>query len=178
MAITIVATVGSASANSFVTEAEQIAYMAARLNASSWTTVTGSTLEETEKAALVEATREISARDFKGQRVDSTQALSFPRDWCPNPDSPVGDYYDTTVIPQRIKDATSELAFQFLKAGTSDIAGEDANQNIISRTVDVLSTEYSDPHSRTKGLARFPRVWQWIKPLLASSGITVPVVRG
>lgn len=177
MAITITATAGSASANSFVTELEQIAYMAARLNASTWTTVSGSTCTETEKAAMVEATRELSNRRWQGMRVDDTQALSWPRDTVVNPDSATLNYYSTTAIPQRIKDACCELAFQFLKLGTTDLAAEDALVGVIETHVDVIGKTL-DPHLKTTGLARFPRVWSLIAPLLASSGITTAVVRG
>lgn len=179
MTLTIVATAGSASANSFVTEAEVIAYVATRLNASSWTTVSGATCTETEKAALIESTRELSALTWKGSRVDSTQVLSWPRQWAENPDSPNGawDYYATTAIPQRVKDATCELAFQFLKAGTTDLAAADANAGVIEKTVSVLTTRWQ-PFQRPTGLARFPSVLRFIRPLLAASPGTVSVVRG
>lgn len=177
MAITITATAGSASANSFVTEAEVIAYMAARLNASTWDTVTGVDCTETEKAALVEATRELSNRNWKGLRVDDTQALSFPRQYCPNPDSSIGDWYATTVIPQRIKDACCELAFQFVKAGTTDVAAEDSKWGVSSQTVDVIGTSY-EAHMRSRGLARYPRIMALISPLLEGVGLTARVVRG
>lgn len=183
MAITIVETPGSATANSFVTEPEIIAYMATRLNASSWTSVSGSTCTEDEKKAMIEATRELSALSYKGERVDSTQALSWPREDCPNPDSPgidsiggetLGDY-PSDEIPQRVKDATCELAFQFIKSGTTDVAAIDPTQGIISKTVDVLSTTWAEPHLRAQGLARYPRVLAYIKPLLsvAANGLQV-----
>lgn len=179
MSITIVATVGSASANSFVTEAEAIAYMATRLNASTWTTVTGATCTETEKAALVESTRELSHLSWTGARVDSTQILSWPRQWAVDPDSPNGawSYYSTTAIPQRVKDACCELAFQFVKAGTTDLAAVDPNAGVIEKTVSVLTTRWQ-PFARPTGLARFPSVLRFIKPLLTSQSGIVPTVRG
>lgn len=179
MSITITATVGSASANSFVTELEQISYMATRLNASSWTSVSGTTCTEDEKKAMIEATRELSAlagRAWVGTRVDGTQALSWPRTNAVNPDT--GFYYSTTEIPQRVKDATCELAFQFLKAGTTDLAAADSAAGIKSKTVDVLSTTYLDPRERPDGLARFPRVLGWVSPLSTPTSTTFPVVRG
>jgi hypothetical protein len=178
LAITIEATAGSGSANSFVTEAEVISYMAARLNASTWTSVTGSTCTESEKKALVEATRDLSVREWLGARVDSTQSLSWPRNWAVDPDSPINFYFDADVVPQRVKDATCELAFQYLNAGTTDIAALDANIGVKVKTIDVLTTEYFEPHQRAQGLSRFPRVMAYIKPLLAGSGITTPVIRG
>ena len=184
MAITIVATAGSGTANSFVTESEVIAYMATRLNNSAWTTVTGSTCTEDEKKALIEATRELSALNYIGERVDGTQALSWPREDAQNPDSPgidsmggetLGDF-DSDEIPQRVKDATCELAFQFLKQGTADVAALDATIGVLSETVGPLSTTYADPSQRAQGLARFPRVMNYIRPLLkkgATGGLTM-----
>lgn len=181
MAITIVATVGSASANSFVTEAEQIAYMATRLNASSWTTTSGATCTETEKAAMVEATRELSAFRWLGQRVDDTQSLAWPRGWVPNPDNPVGtwNYYSTTIIPQRVKDATAELAFQFLKAGTTDVAAVDPNAGVVEKTVDVITTRWAEWGARPRAfLDRYPSVSRFIRVLLLSpTGATTRVTR-
>ena len=182
MSLTITATAGSASANSFVTEAEVIAYMATRLNASAWTTVTGATCTEDEKKALIEATREISTlagRCWIGQRTDSTQALAWPRFDAVNPDDPTQSYFDTTEIPQRVKDATCELAFQFLKAGTTDVAAADASAGIKRKQVDVLATEYLDPRERPDGLARYPRVLGYLAPLsTVASGPVFSVVRG
>ena len=181
MSLTITATAGSASANSFVTEAEVVGYMATRLNASAWTTVTGTTCTEDEKKALIEATREISVlagRAWIGRRADAVQALAWPRYMAPNPDSPTASYFGGTEIPQRVKDATCELAFQFLKAGTSDLAAGDATIGIRTKTIDVISTTYLDTVDRPDGLARFPRVLGYIAPLSQSTGTVFPVVRG
>jgi hypothetical protein len=177
VSIAIVATAGSATANSFVTESEVIAYMATRLNNSTWTSVTGSTCTEDEKKALIEATRELSALSYIGERVDGTQVLSWPRENAQNPDSPgidsmggetLGDF-DSDEIPQRVKDATCELAFQFLKSGTTDLAALDSKIGVISKTIGPISTTYANPAERAQGLARFPRVLNYIRPLLAKA---------
>ncbi len=179
MAITITATAGSASANSFVTEAEVIAYMAQRLNASAWDTVTGSTCTENEKKAMCEATIEVSSLNgWQGTRVTTTQALSWPRQNAVDPDSPSHWLFDSDVVPQRVKNATMELAFQFLNAGTTDIAALDANIGVRVKTVDVISTEWFDPGQRAQGLRRYPRVWRFIAPLMQSSGSQIDLARG
>ena len=173
MAVTIVATAGSASANSYALLTEAETFMEARLNASLWTAAT----DDSKNRALVEATRELTNLTYKGDRADTTQALAWPRSFVYNPDSPVQDYYDNTIVPQRIKDATCELAFQFIKAGTSDLAALDPTVGIVSKTVDVLSTTY-DVNRRPSGLRRFPSVWRYVKDLLLSTGPMVPVIRG
>lgn len=179
MAITITATVGSASANSYVTEAEFISLMATRLNVPAGTTVTGTTCTETEKAALIEATRELQMLPWVGTRVDTTQVLAWPREYAPKPDLPdeiaVGTdyYYLATEIPQLVKDAQIELAMEFVKAGTIDLAARDAALDVMREGLDVLETEYVPQAQRARGLARFPRVATLITPLLDDTEIGV-----
>lgn len=175
MSLEIDATVGGASANSFVSHAEFSAYMEGRLNA---TAFTGSQ-PETIRKALVEATRELSPRPWPGYRVTGTQALSWPRQWAHNPDSPVQDYYATTVIPDRIKRATYELALAFLKAGTTDVASLDTDLQIQSREVGgAIRTEFVEPYARVRGLSRYPAVMREIEPIIGRKRLGVRAVRG
>lgn len=171
MAVTIVATVGSATANAFVTRAELDTYLEARFNASA---ATGASTANRD-IAIIEATRDISVMAFQGYRVDETQALSWPRSSALNPDT--GTYYDEDVIPQRVKDATCELAMEALKAGTTDIFAQDSKQNVIQKTVGPLSTTYSDPSARTRGIARYPRVMDQLSPLLGIGSNQVRLTR-
>lgn len=177
MALVIDATPGGATANSFVTEVEQIAYMASRLNASAWTTFSGSSCTETEKAAMISATLELSMLNWEGRRATTTQVLAWPRWFAMNPDSPVGFLYSSSIVPDRVKNAACELAFQFLNAGTVDISMLDPNIGVIEKDVDVLRTRWQ-PYVRPKGLARFPSVMRFIRPLLANTGSSVAVIRG
>jgi hypothetical protein len=184
VAITIVATVGSASANSYVTEAEFIARAATRLNVPSGTTVTGSTCTETEKAALIEALRELEVLPWIAGRTDGTQALAWPRLYAENPDAPslfgsvsaTDFWYDDDAIPQRVKDAQIELAFEFIRAGTTDLAAADPNAGVIEKTVDVLTTRWQ-PHQRPTGLGRFPRIQALLGPLLRTGAGALEIVR-
>lgn len=185
MAITIVATAGETNANSFVTAAEMTTYCNARLNASAWTAA------DAQLPALVEATRDLNLPAYIGGKATVAQALMWPRVWAVDPDAssvlvdPVDPsriagsfvaYFSETAIPQRVKDATCELALQYLKAGTTDMAALDDTLGVIRETVDVLTTEYAKPGERAQGLARFPRVMALIAPLLdrtRSGGLTV-----
>lgn len=177
MALTIVATVGSASANSFATEVEFIGYAAARLNVPSGTTATGSVCTETEKKALIEATRQLTLLRWKGWRIDETQALSWPRTYVVDPDTPVasaGDttypYFADTVIPIRVKDATIEWALEFLKAGTTDIAAASPEHGLIEKKIDVLEWKWDGAASRAEGLTKYPRIGALIAPLVEAVG--------
>lgn len=184
MSLTIVATAGSATANSFVTEAEAIAYMAARLNVTGWATVAGTVCTENEKKALIEATRDLSVLAWEAMRVDTTQVLSWPRRYALDPDAPsitgITDiaqlYFDTTEIPTRLKNGTCELALQYLKAGTTDLAVADPNAGVIEKTVDVITTRWQ-PYQRPTGVARFQRVLEQIGPLLSTAAGSLDVVR-
>jgi hypothetical protein len=183
--ITITATPGSATANSFVTAAEMTAYCDARLNASIWTAA------DAQLPALVEATRDLSLLDYEAERTDDVQALSWPRQYAINPDAPTGSadptipvlidglpvYFADDEIPQRVKDATCELALQYLKLGTTDAAALPSSDGVIRERVDVLETEWADPAKRAVGLARWPRVIAFIAPLLATQGGGLDIVR-
>lgn len=172
MSVTVVETAGSATANSFVSVAEADAYLEARLNSSAWTGT------EPKKIAVIEATRELSALAYDGYRATTTQSLSWPRFAAVDPDG-TSDYvlFDDDVIPQRIKDATCELALEFLRAGTTDIAALDSVIGIIEETVGPLTTRYSEPSQRAQGLARYPRVWDLTAPLLAVGVGQVRLIR-
>lgn len=187
MAITITATPGSASANSFVTELEFIAFLAARLTVHSGATVTGSTCSETEKAALLEATRDLCLETFRGYRTDAVQVLEWPREGCPNPDAPwpaevgtsgVPEYADT-VVPNRVKRATMELALQYClaKATGLDLATPPTSEGVRRTKVDAIEKEYFEGGRSTRGVSRFPRVQKEIQPLLKASGLGLAVVR-
>lgn len=169
MPITINATPSDPTANSFATEAQAIARAATRLNLSGWTTLSGSACTETEKAALIEAQRELNVQRYQGYRTVGTQALAFPRFGVPNPEVAYAasfGFYDSTIIPQILIDANIELAFEFLKAGSVDIAALDDGIGIVRETIGPLSTEWATPSQRAQGLKRFPRVLNLISPLL------------
>lgn len=185
MAITITATVGSATANSYCTETEAINYAAQRLNLpSTWVSVTGTSCTETEKKALIEAQRQLTNMTWAATRTDSVQVLAWPQQYALNPDAPnvtgltdIADlYFDDDEVPTRVKNAQIELAFEFLRAGTVDVAGDDANAGVIEETVGPLTTRW-ESHARATGMQKYPRVIDYIGPMLASTSGTLAVAR-
>lgn len=178
MSITIIATVGSADANSFATEAQYIARAATKLSVPTGTTVTGATITEPEKKALLEATREVSRLMFVGSRVDTTQVLSHPRAYLPNPDAPwitqSGDaataYYAEDVIADRVVDATIDLALLMLAQGANILAVVDSTQSLIEKTIGPIKKVWTSPPARPVGLGRYPEVMASLAPLLESRG--------
>jgi hypothetical protein len=167
MTITIDATIGGPTSNSFIDEADAIAFAATRLNLLGWATVTGTACTENEKKALIEATRELSAIIYRGLRSSTTQALAWPRRLATDPDLNAEwyPYFADDILPQRMQDATCELAIAYLAAGTTDIGTLDSNVGVIRETIDVITTQWAAPSQRAQGLARFPRVIRLIAPL-------------
>jgi len=174
VALTIDATAGGASANSFITLAEAETYMEGRGNKTLWTAAADSD----KNIALVEAMRELDVLVYSGYRTTDTQALSWPRQWAVDPDNPVQAWFDTDEIPTRLKNAQAELAFQFIKADTTDVAALDSKAGVKRKKVDVLETEWFSPSTTAKGLGRYPRVMNYIRPLLATSNLVTEVLRG
>lgn len=181
-AITVTDTAGSASANTFVSVADADAYLNTRLNASAWNSETDA---DQKARALIEATRELNLLHYIGSRVTTTQALAWPRQYARDPDKPdiiyVGNialmYFDSATVPQRIKDATCELALEFLRSGTTDIAQIDPALAIEEETIDVITTRYYQQAYRSQGLARFARVMLKLDQLLDESGSGLELAR-
>ncbi len=119
MAITIIATPGAADANSYATEVELDAWIEKRLFNSA--AVTGAT-SDTKKKTLIAATRLLDQNiDWDGDPEEPTvQALQWPRI---NLEDDKGNALDGTEIPDRIKEATCELACSLMDANlTSEVA--------------------------------------------------------
>jgi hypothetical protein len=99
-------TVGTTTANSYVTVAEADAYFQDRLHSSDWTAATG------KEAALITASRLLDWElTFQGSKTNQNQSMQFPRSGM------IIDEYEISdvIIPQEIKFAVFELALQSLK---------------------------------------------------------------
>lgn len=104
MALTLIATPGLSTSNSYATAAEGDSYHEGHLYATDWT---GATTAEKE-AALVMATRLIDQHvRFNGLILNSDQALQMPRQ---NLYSPEGYLVESGSIPDWLKNATAEFA--------------------------------------------------------------------
>lgn len=122
MAASITATVGDASANSYVTEAEFAAYAAERSVSAAYD---GASADQ-QVRALITATRALDvALPWNGTRTSQVQALQWPRAFCVDPDASSVDvlsaaasefygYFADDEIPSRVKRAQMELAYQIL----------------------------------------------------------------
>ncbi len=176
MAVVIVATVGSASANAFCTLAEADTYLEGKLpSPTTWDAAS----DDTCNRALVSATRELSALGWQGEQTTATQALAWPRQWVVDPKAPSADYIDPAIVPDAVKAATVELALLMVNAGTTDLAALPSSEGVVQRVVGELSTTYADPGQRPRGIWRFPSVTRFLRGLVAASGgPSVTLVRG
>ena len=123
MAITIVATVGSATANSYITLSDANAIVEGLTpddDVKAWEA--GSTSDDYRNRALYTACQRIDRERFLGARAVDTQALQWPRTGVRKPDTYINtyavgfpfrittDYYTDTEIPDQIKKAQVVLA--------------------------------------------------------------------
>ena len=121
MAISIDATVGGASANSYITLSDANSIVEGLIvddDVSAWD---GSNTDNKNRA-LYTAAQRIDRFRFLGARVSDTQALEWPRSGVRKPDTYtnlyglsfpnriVADYYTDTEIPDRVKNAQVILA--------------------------------------------------------------------
>jgi hypothetical protein len=116
MAITLVATVGGSTSNTYATLAEATTYFEGRLNVTDWT---GATTDEKNRA-LVMAARRLDQEVWVSEKAASTQALKWPR-WDAEDED--GNSVGSDVIPQAIKDAQCELALAMLDSDLTTDTG-------------------------------------------------------
>jgi hypothetical protein len=123
---------GNADANSYASVADGDAYHDGHLYATAWTGATASQ----KTAALVMASRLIDGEyQFNGVQTTDSQALSWPRYRCPDPDrDPVArigrlliweNWLPENLMPKNVIEATCEMARELLIADrTAAPAGE------------------------------------------------------
>lgn len=153
MALTLVVEDGSGKtdSNTYISLVDAGTYMEGRIGTSAWDGAT----DADKNAALVQSARILDNYvEWKGVKTNDTQAMQWPRQYVPDPEYrtvdaldfyiDAGDYFiPKDEIPQRIKDAQSELALHLLSqdsqaapdtAGYSQIDVEGA----VSLSVDKL----------------------------------------
>lgn len=120
--MTLDATPGGSSANSYCTVAEADAYFGTSFNRTVW----AATSTPNKEIALIEASRLLdNLVTWNGYLVTNTQNMRWPRAYVYNPDSyPAhrssmdsglgGPYLSSDVIPRPIKEIAYELAYDIL----------------------------------------------------------------
>lgn len=138
MTITLTATAGSASANTYVTLADAETYMETLYYKDSWTGKT----DEQKKGAIVQACRLLDTLAWKGIKAADTQALEWPRS---NVTDRNGYEVSDSTIPAWLANANAEFAMRLLGEDRQADMGANAPQrskvgpleveNIIHQTI-------------------------------------------
>lgn len=137
------ATVGTDTANSYVTVLEADAYFTDRSYASAWESLE----EEAKEQFLITGTSVINwYSTWKGLPVTGTQSLDWPRSGVYNK---IGELYLETEIPQDVKIAVFEYALSSLdsdRTADNDLAGlsEVAAGSLMLKTDDSLYNQFPD----------------------------------
>lgn len=156
MSVTLVETPAAANANTYATEAEALAYFAARLPlAAPWSGVTDKTAALAMAARVlnvfVQASRTlvygdnrvpyyVTRRAWTGTPTTITQALAWPRTGMYDVN---GNAIGTMVIPQALKDAQIELAGQ-LAAEDTTLDNDIRARGIKSISVSSVSISFKE----------------------------------
>jgi len=116
----LVATIGAADANSYVTVEEAEAYFADRLHADGWIALEA----EDKSKILVTASRQLDwYAKWKGYVATDIQSMSWPRVSVVKPDEST---VPSDIIPNAVKAAVYELALSSIdtdRTSDSDMAG-------------------------------------------------------
>lgn len=146
---TVIADVGAANANSYVTVAEADAYFGDSLGRPLWST----TSQAVKEAAVISASRTLDQyMEWLGYRVDTVQSMDWPRSGVVNPNlgysqgsyetMDVGGFYNwyrNDEIPQKLKYATYELAYYMAQNDGLNFA----NQTVDSVKVGPISVDFT-----------------------------------
>jgi hypothetical protein len=140
-----VTTAGSATANSYVTLADAIQYHDDRPPAGTTWADALAAGGGTVNRALIWATKLLDQLvDWRGWRVDTTQALEWPRSGLLYPNS---TSVPTTVIPVQLQEATAEFARQLLADDLGGEAGSEV-QGLKKLKTGSLELEFKDSVAR------------------------------
>lgn len=158
--MTLDATPGSSSADSYCTVAEVDAYFVSSYNRPLWMD-----LETTDKeAVLKESTRLLDGLvSWYGYKATSSQALRWPRAYVKDPDSIWGSaeymdvivsdaYVDSSIIPKQLKDMVSELAYDIV----ANSGFQSQENDLTSVKVGLISVNFSD-QVKNQGLPQIVR---------------------
>jgi hypothetical protein len=157
MAFVVETGAGLSNSNSYSSVAAADSYFADR-GVTAWAALTTTAKEQ----ALIKATdylEQTYRESWKGFRVTSTQALSWPRSEVIVDTFPV----PANIVPTPIIKACAEMA---IRASEGEDLIADLGQQIIKEKVDVIETTYAEFGSLS---ARYPAVNRLVLPYLYSS---------
>jgi len=131
-AITIDATIGGTATNSFLTLAALNTLIHQKPFHTAWDSITD---DEEKNAALVWATRTLSALRWKGVIADQDQKQAFPRDSLYDHDDRL---YSSVAYPEWLTVACAELAFYI---ATEDRLADTGTEGFSKIKVSIIEVE-------------------------------------
>ena len=157
------ATVGSSSANSYVTVAEANDYFSDRLHADSWEDF------DNQASALVTASQVLDWYvKWKGYKTTSTQSMQWPRKGVIRSD---GTTIADDIIPSELKTAVYELTLSSL---TSDRTADNPMAGIEQVKAGSLFVKADSGDFHTTAVSVIPeKVWKIISDLYSSGSLSV-----
>jgi hypothetical protein len=147
---------GIIGSNTFITDAEYVAYAAAR----NLTIGADAPAREIELILAVDYLTSIEQR-FKGTRVESDQSLLYPRRNV----IIFSDLFDQDSIPIQLKNSQAEAA---AASNGQSLLTNETNQNVKRNRLDTLEQEFFEGGSWS--VARLDRVNAALKELVIAGG--------
>lgn len=182
MTVTLVATAGSGSANSYLSVAAADTIAATMLGTLAWASAT----TDNKSRALITATRGLDLLVYVGTRASDVQALAWPRSDVQKD----GVLLDSTTIPEALQYATFDLAEALLAKptllksdpNTSALVPGVQNRDLQRLKLDALEIEWRrDGRSvRVTPLTVLPHLASMLDGLTTSTPsapVTMPLVR-
>lgn len=176
MAVVLNAVAGTVGFNAYCTVAEATDYATTKLNTTFTLLATA-----TKEAAIIWATRQLNTLQYKGYLSVANQPNEWPRTgvWRDGGEHSYEDsllftstQFDSTTIPQFLKDATADLALQLVVSDTTAATGTEGFKRIKVDTVE-LEMNAKDRLSWFQDSTR-NLVWRY---LLNSSKYNAPTLR-
>lgn len=176
MALIVEDGTGLANAESYISVADATTYHEARGNAT-WAALASDTVREQLLRQATDYMVQTYRLRWAGVRGSTTQALDFPRDFMPRPDSyAIGytivgpDYFPSDTVPEEVRRACAELA---LRASEGALLA-DQEVPVTSEKVGQIAVEYAS--GAAQGV-RYAAIDAMLRPFLKASGLFLPVTR-
>ena len=119
--------------NTYVTLEEANSILEAVFDNQEWQSLT----DEQKKVSLVNATNKINLLAVKGEKLDSSQELLFPRNW-------------ETVVSDKVKMAQCYEALEICRYNYK--REREMNSGIVSRSMENVSVTYAKQANNQRGL--------------------------
>lgn len=160
--------------NTYVTLAEANTYLADSVRAAAWDFLD----DGTKAQCLITATRIFQKQAWSGEKTNPAQALFFPATGLTDKQ---GLSVDSSVVPQQVKDAECEFAFDLSQDSSLETSGG-TGSNVQSLGAGSARISYFRPTGGVDGTGspRFgPDVLELIGPFLGGAGsIPTPFTSG